>query len=233
VSEFENMKRLNLILAESALEIVPREIVDHPSVKRWAERRGKEPDKVLLDISYHYAAMRGLVNWDRRGRPDIVYVSLLNVLGSPLNREGLLQVYVHTLNDFVITLDPEIKLPRNYLRFLGLVEQLFDIGKVPPKGKWLMKLERKTLKNLLEELKPSKTIFLTEGGRKTKAGKLGVMIKEEENPSVVIGGFQKGEFKEENIKLADAKISLYKRALDAWVVAGIVVHEVGRALEIV
>ncbi|MDH5811993.1 MAG: hypothetical protein QXO54_03940 [Candidatus Methanomethylicaceae archaeon] len=227
------MKRLNLILAESALEVVPREIADHPSVKRWAEKRGKDPNKVLLDISFHYAAMRGLRDWDRRGRPDIVYVTLLNVLGSPLNREGLLQVYVHTLNDFVITVDPETKLPRNYLRFLGLMEQLFDIGKVPPTGKWLMKLEKKNLKNLLEELKPDKTIFLTEEGRKTKVEKLGAMIIKEDSPSVVIGGFQKGEFNEENMRLADAKISLYKKALDAWVVAGLVVHEVGRALEIV
>ncbi|MEM4721723.1 MAG: hypothetical protein QXT73_06670 [Candidatus Methanomethylicaceae archaeon] len=227
------MKRLNLILAESALEVVPREIADHPSVKRWAEKRGKDPNKVLLDISFHYAAMRGLRDWDRRGRPDIVYVTLLNVLGSPLNREGLLQVYVHTLNDFVITVDPETKLPRNYLRFLGLMEQLFDIGKVPPTGKWLMKLEKKNLKNLLEELKSDKTIFLTEEGRKTKVEKLGAMIIKEDSPSVVIGGFQKGEFNEENMRLADAKISLYKKALDAWVVAGLVVHEVGRALEIV
>ncbi|MCX8181653.1 MAG: hypothetical protein N3D12_00890 [Candidatus Methanomethyliaceae archaeon] len=227
------MKRLSLIIAESALEIVPKEIADHPSVKRWAEKRGKDPNKVLLDISYHYAAMRGLRDWDRRGRPDIVYVTLLNVLGSPLNREGLLQVYVHTLNDFVIALDPEIKLPRNYLRFLGLVEQLFDVGKVPPTGKWLMKLEKMSLKKLLEDLKPSKTIILTEEGRKIKVEKFGDMIIKEDSPSVVIGGFQKGEFKEEDLMLADAKISLYKKALDAWVVAGMVVHEVGRALKIV
>lgn len=227
------MKKLNMIIAESALEIVPREIVDHPSVKRWAERRGKEPDKVLLDISYHYAAMRELRDWDRRGRPDIVYVTLLNILGSPLNKEGLLQVYIHTIKDFVITVDPEIKLPRNYLRFLGLIEQLFEVGKVPPTGKWLMRLEKKSLKDLLNELKPSKTIFLTEGGRKIKGEKLGEIVTKEESPSVVIGGFQKGEFREENMKLADAKISLYKKTLDAWVVAYMVVHEVGRSLGIV
>ncbi|MGC8936601.1 MAG: 16S rRNA methyltransferase [Candidatus Methanomethylicaceae archaeon] len=227
------MKKLNMIIAESALEIVPKEIADHPSVKRWAERRGKEPEKVLLDISYHYAAMRGLRDWDRRGRPDIVYVTLLNILGSPLNKEGLLQVYIHTIKDFVITVDPEIKLPRNYLRFLGLIEQLFEVGKVPPTGKWLMRLEKKSLKDLLNELKPSKTIFLTEGGKKTKGEKLGEIVTKEEGPSVVIGGFQKGEFREENMKLADVKISLYKKALDAWVVAYMVVHEVGRSLGIV
>jgi len=222
-----------LIIAESALEIVPRGIASHPSVKKWAERRGKEPDKVLLDISFHYAAMRELKSWDRRGRPDIVFMTLLNVLGSPLNIDGKLQVYVHTINDFVITLDPEIKLPRNYLRFIGLVEQLFEIGKVPPTGKWLMKLEKKDLRTLLGELKPSKTIFFTEEGKKTKAERLGDLITREDNPAVVVGGFQKGEFNKENLKLADAVISLYKRTLDVWVVASIIVHEVGRALAMV
>lgn len=227
------MKRVNIILAESALETVPREIVDHPSVKRWAERRGKEPDKVLLDISYHYTAMKGLRDWDRRGRPDIVYVTLLNLLGSPLSKEGMLQVYIHTIRDFVIKVDRDIKLPRNYLRFLGLMEQLFDVGKVPPTGKWLMRLEKKNLRELFKEIESSKIIFLTEEGKRMKGQKFGEMVTEEENPSVVIGGFQKGEFKEEYLRLADHKVSLYKKALDAWIIASMVVHEIGRALRIV
>lgn len=227
------MKKMNLVIAKSALERVPSEIIDHPSVRSWARKRGKDPKKALLDISYHYAAMKGIKDWQRRGRPDIVYVTLLNLLGSPLNEEGMLQVYVHTLNDFVITVNPKIKLPRNYLRFLGLMEQLFEIGRVPPKGGWLMKLEKKKLDELMKELVPSKTIFLTEKGRRVKLEKLGTMISNEENPLLVIGGFQRGEFEEEELGLADDKISLYKKSLDTWVVASMVVHEVERVLRIV
>ncbi|MGQ9760132.1 MAG: 16S rRNA methyltransferase [Candidatus Methanomethylicaceae archaeon] len=227
------MKKVNIVIAKSALETVPKELVDHPSVKRWAEKRGKDPEKALLDISYHYAAMKGMRDWNKRGRPDIVYVTLLNLLGSPLNEEGMLQVYVHTVKDFVITLKPEINLPRNYLRFVGLMEQLFEVGKVPPKGRWLMRLERMRLEGLLKDLKPSKTIFLTEKGKRVGLEGFGAMISKEDNPLLVIGGFQRGEFEEEDLALADERISLYKKALDAWVVASMVVHEVERALRIV
>ena len=102
------MEILNIVLARSALETIPEEIVNHPSVKKWAERRRKDPRKLLLDMSYHYAAMRELKDWNKRGRPDIVHITLLNLLGSPLNNEGLLRVYVHTLNDYIITINPEI-----------------------------------------------------------------------------------------------------------------------------
>lgn len=227
------MKRINVVLAKSALELIPKEIVDHPVIKKWAERRKKRPEKMLLDISYHYAAMKKLKDWDKRGRPDIVHITLLNLLGSPLNEEGFLQTFVHTINDYLITINPETNLPRNYLRFLGLIEQLFEIGKVPPKGKWLMKMERKNIKELIEEIKPTTTIILTEKGKKMQLEELGNKIIREENPLIVIGGFQRGEFSEEDFKLASERISIYKKSLDTWVVASMIVCEVGRLLKIV
>ncbi|TRM90261.1 16S rRNA methyltransferase, partial [Sulfolobus sp. B1] len=53
---------VNIILLESAIELVPREIVDHPSVIKNAKRRGKKPEDTLLDISLHYHAMKSLEN---------------------------------------------------------------------------------------------------------------------------------------------------------------------------
>jgi rRNA small subunit pseudouridine methyltransferase Nep1 len=227
------MEILNIVLARSALETIPEEIVNHPSVKKWAERRRKDPRKLLLDMSYHYAAMRELKDWNKRGRPDIVHITLLNLLGSPLNNEGLLRVYVHTLNDYIITINPEINLPRNYLRFVGLIEQLFEIGRVPPKGNWLMKIEKKKLDRLLKEINPSKVIILTEKGKRIKLENFGKKILNEKNPLVIIGGFQRGEFSEEDLKLADEKYAIYKKSLDAWIIASMVVHEVERVMQIV
>ncbi|MBM5805588.1 MAG: 16S rRNA methyltransferase [Candidatus Verstraetearchaeota archaeon] len=223
---------INIVLAESALETVPREIADHPSVKRLAERRGKDPTSTLLDISYHYAAMKDLEDWDRRGRPDITYVTLLTLLESPLNREGRLSIYVHTVRDFIISVDPKVKLPRNYTRFEGLMEQLFEVFKVPPKGKPLMTLKRGTLKDLIRVVAPSRTFFLTEEGKRTKVEAFANKAVKEDRPLVVIGGFQRGEFSDENLRLADERVSVYKEPLDAWVVAGIIAHELERALGI-
>lgn len=221
---------INIVLAESALELVPKGLTDHPSVKRMAERRGKDPEKTLLDISYHYTAMKGMDGWDRRGRPDIAFIALLNLLESPLNKGGLLRVFVHTHQDYIISIDPRTKLPRNYARFCGLVEQLFEEGKVPPRGKPLMTLTRGTLPELVEQLNPSKTTLLTEKGKKWKLESFASKLAEEERPLVIIGGFQRGEFGKGDLAVADEKVSVYKEPLDAWVVASMVVHEVGRHL---
>jgi rRNA small subunit pseudouridine methyltransferase Nep1 len=224
---------INIVIGEAALETVPEEIADHPAVKKPAERRGKNPIGTLLDISYHYTAMKKLNNWDSRGRPDITFISLLNLLESPLNKEGRVRVYVHTLNNYALFIDPEINLPRNYSRFQGLMEQLFETGRVPPNGRPLITLGRGTLKDLIAKIGPSRTFFMTEKGRITRGEEFGCKIVREERPAIVIGGFQKGEFSREELGLADERVSLYKDPLDAWIIASMVAQEAARALSIV
>ncbi|MDI9608847.1 MAG: 16S rRNA methyltransferase [Candidatus Verstraetearchaeota archaeon] len=222
---------ITVIIGEAALETVPREIASHPSVTRLAERKGKKPEETLLDISFHYAAMKGLKDWERRGRPDITFLTLLDLLERPLNKESLLQVYVHTVNNFVIWVSPEINMPRNYTRFVGLVEQLFSVGRVPPKGKPLMLLKKGSIEDLVNGIEHSKVVFLTENGRKVKLERYFSELVKQENPVLVIGGFQRGEFKD--LSIADEQISVYKKPLDAWIVGSIVSHELERALGII
>ena len=81
---------LNLILVEAALELVPKRILRHPSVRRNAKRRGKPPEETLLNRSIHHSAMSRLENSEKRGRPDIANVCLLETQGSPLNKLGKL-----------------------------------------------------------------------------------------------------------------------------------------------
>jgi rRNA pseudouridine-1189 N-methylase Emg1 (Nep1/Mra1 family) len=56
------------------------------------------------------------------------------------------------------------------------------------------------------------------------------MIAKEDRPLIMIRGFQRGEFDKKDLELADEKVSVYDEPLDAWVVASMVVHEVGRNL---
>lgn len=58
-------------------------------------------------------------------RPDIVHQSLLMLFDSPLNRAGLLQVYVHTSNNVLIEINPQTRIPRTFKRFGGLMGKLF------------------------------------------------------------------------------------------------------------
>ncbi|XP_028910005.1 ribosomal RNA small subunit methyltransferase NEP1 [Ornithorhynchus anatinus] len=57
-------------------------------------------------------------------RPDITHQSLLMLMDSPLNRAGLLQVYIHTRKNVLIEVNPQTRIPRTFDRFCGLMVQL-------------------------------------------------------------------------------------------------------------
>lgn len=54
-------------------------------------------------------------------RPDITHQSLLMLFDSPLNRAGLLQVYIHTAKNVLIEINPQTRIPRTFKRFGGLM----------------------------------------------------------------------------------------------------------------
>jgi len=226
------LKRLILAVVEAAVELVPERIWDHPAVKAYASRRGKKPGEVLLDRSYHHAAMRNLKEAEQRGRPDITHFILLEALGSPLNRRGMLEVYVQTRSGHVIWINPETRLPRVYERFKGLIEKLYKEPVVEADGKILLKLERKGLTELIKEVKPDARILLSERGRLVKWGELGRLLTARERPMVMIGGFPRGDFHEETLRSAEEVISIWPEPLEAWVVASRAISIVEQAIGI-
>jgi hypothetical protein len=46
---------------------------------------------------------------------------LLTLLDSPLNKAGLLQVYIHTAKGVLIEVNPSVRIPRTFKRFSGLM----------------------------------------------------------------------------------------------------------------
>lgn len=207
---------LNLIVAEAELELVPGEIADHPAVLNHARRRGKKPTEMLLDSTYHHAALKKLSEGERRGRPDIVHVCLLNALESIANKEGRLRVYVHTRNDEVITIKPETRIPRNYNRFVGLMESLFKNGAVPEDLE-LLRIEELSLEGLLKRIGPDGVFIAHERGEPMKPRDLGKELSALENPAVIVGGFPHGDFRRID-GVEGRRVSLYKGPLMAWTV---------------
>ena len=63
-------------------------------------------------------------------RPDIAHQCLLMLQDSPLNRAGLLQVYVHTAKNVLIEVNPHVRIPRTFNRFCGLMGELFVLGQL-------------------------------------------------------------------------------------------------------
>lgn len=43
------------------------------------------------------------------------------LLDSPLNKAGLLQVYIHTIRNVLIEVNPHVRIPRTFKRFSGLM----------------------------------------------------------------------------------------------------------------
>jgi len=213
------LRRLHLLLAEAGLELVPRELWSHPAVRATARRRMKRPGEILLDVSLHRFAMSGLRDREKRGRPDIVHFCALLALGSLLNRAGLLEVHIHTYGGKVIGVAPHVRLPRNYNRFVGLMEQLLLEGRVPPGSKEpLLWVEEGGLEDLLKRASPSRVFLLSEKGSLRTAKALAEELVREEEPMAVIGCFQAGDFRDALYEIADEVVSISKATLDAWVV---------------
>ena len=217
---------LNLVLAESALEMIPRQLWRHPLIRKYAEKRRKKAQFLLLDRSYHHAAMKNLTESERRGRPDIVHFSLLEALGSPLSKEGLLQVYVHTRSDCVILANRETRLPRNYNRFLGLMEQLFELRQIPPEGSPLLRLlDGMSLAQLMEKVKPDYVMaFSRKGIPKTLEESISE-FSEKKKPLAIVGGFPHGTFSKAVTKLADQVVAIDREMLETWTVTARIIYE--------
>ena len=184
---------ISLIISESALELVPSELKHHSSVISHARRLGKNPSEILLDNSWHFAAMKGIDNEMKRGRPDLVHFSILEATTIPLYFQNKVKLFVHTIDDKIISFGEHVHIPKSYHRFAGVMEKLYREKKITSNtGDVLLKIEDKTFSELVDEINPSKIIGFSTGGNKNTYEKIATEIAD--NMCIVFGGFQKGHF---------------------------------------
>jgi rRNA small subunit pseudouridine methyltransferase Nep1 len=214
---------LSLIIAESALELVPSELQRHNSVIASARRLSKKPSEILLDISWHFAAMKGIKNEIKRGRPDLVHFSLLEACSIPLYFENKLNVFVHTIDDKVISIGRNVRLPKSYHRFTGLVEKLYSTGKIEEENNILLEIDKMSFGNLIKKIKPKRTIALSSKGIKSSYQEVAEEI--DNNTCLVIGGFSKGQFSEENRDYFNKMVLVDKNPLESHIIISRVLYE--------
>lgn len=164
----------------------------------------------LLNIDEH----RGILTRSGRdfstARPDITHQSLLMLFDSPLNRAGLLQVFIRTSNNVLIEINPATRIPRTFKRFAGLMVQLLH--------KYSITAAESSVK-LLKVIKNPVTDHLPPGCKKIlmsySADKVvppSKLVPEGDEPiCIVVGAIAKGaivtDYTEENISISNYPLS--------------------------
>ena len=114
IKEKDDQRRVIVILEKASLETVKTSKGFH-----------------LLNCDDHRGLHRKLNRDPINSRPDITHGELMALLDSPLNKAGLLQVYISTdKNNTLIEVNPRLRIPRTYKRFAGLVVQLLHKLKI-------------------------------------------------------------------------------------------------------
>lgn len=229
------MTQYFIILADTELELIPKELLNERCILNNARARGKAPERILLDASHHHPAFAKLPESERRGRPDIAHFFLLLCLDSDMSVQGNLRAFIHTRNDDVIAVNPETRLPPHYPRFVGLIESLYEQRVVPSRENPLLELRQGVpLATLVDALKPDETIVLTPSGQELSLAERFASLKAD-RVVVIIGGFSKGDFRSDMTKIRATKVSLGKRMLKAFTVTSKVlaaIEQAGRMPEV-
>ena len=86
---------------------------------------GKNPSEILLDNSWHFAAMKGINN-EIKEEDLISFIFLYwRQLQFHLYLQNKIKIYIHTIDDKVIYIGENVHIPKSYHRFDGLIEKLF------------------------------------------------------------------------------------------------------------
>ncbi|KAK5575154.1 hypothetical protein RB653_010410 [Dictyostelium firmibasis] len=78
----------------------------------------------LLNCDDHADILKKHGKEASEARPDILHQCLLALFDSPLNKAGLLQVFIKTTKNVLIEVHPQTRIPRTFSRFAGLMVQL-------------------------------------------------------------------------------------------------------------
>jgi len=149
-----SQRRLFVILEQACLEA-------YRISSAGKSKNGREGDVkyTLLNCDDHQGILAKTGRDIADARPDITHQCLLTLLDSPLNKAGLLQVYIHTAKGVLIEVNPHVRIPRTFKRFSGLMVQL--LHKLSIRGVNGPEKLLKVIKNPVTEHLPVNTVKLS------------------------------------------------------------------------
>jgi len=212
------------VIVRAALELIPKALWNHPAVKKWAETRRKHPSKMLLDQTLHFSAMRKLKNFENRGRADILHRALLTILDSRLSRRGLVSaIIIHTIEERYFIVKPNVRIPRHYFRFMGVMEDLLQRGVIQADNGEILMWEVASLDQILREFSISYIICLEVWGERKRI--IDILQQIKVNVAIIIGAAPHENIPEKFLKMANSIIEIdSERLTTSYVLCNLIVE---------
>ncbi|KDQ28877.1 hypothetical protein PLEOSDRAFT_1063626 [Pleurotus ostreatus PC15] len=210
-------RRLFVILEQACLEAYR---VSSGGGKGRYSKGGEEQVKyTLLNCDDHQGILAKTGRDIADARPDITHQCLLTLLDSPLNKAGLLQVYIHTAKGVLIEVNPHVRIPRTFKRFSGLMVQLLD--KLSIRGVNGPEKLLKVIRNPISDHLPANTFKITLSGDAPTVRLSNYLssVPQTHSIAVFVGAMARGkdDFADAYV---DEKISISEYSLSASVACG-------------
>ena len=201
-SKDKDTRRLVVVLSQACLET------------HKISTGGSGGDKfALLNCDDHQGLLRKMGRDIAEARPDITHLCLMTLLDSPINKEGRLQVFIHTARGVLIEVNPSVRIPRTFKRFSGLMVQLLhrlSIRSVNSEEKLL-----KVIKNPISDHLPTKCrkVTLSFDAEIRRVQDYVSTLDKDESICVFVGAMARGldnfadEFVDEKIGLSNYPLS--------------------------
>ena len=185
-------------------------ILEHANLELTKDKKNPE----LINSDDHQNIIKKMNKSLEDYRPDVLHQCLLNLFESPLNKAGLLQVFIRTKENVLIEISPKTKIPRTIKRFCGLMGQLLQKYRIRALNSSEVLL--KVIKNPITQYIPFGCPIISTS-EKSKTVKLDDYINnlKSNNVAFVVGAISKGDV---NIDYNTDTISISSFPLTAGIV---------------
>ena len=180
-------------------------ILEHANLELTKDKKNPE----IINSDDHRNLIKKMNKSLEDYRPDVLHQCLLNLFESPLNKAGMLQVYIRTKENVLIEISPKTKIPRTIKRFCGLMGQLLQKYRIRAMNSSEVLL--KVIKNPITQYIPFGCPIISTN-EKSKLIKLEDYIDnlKSNNVAFVVGAISKGDV---NIDYMTDTISISRLAL--------------------
>ena len=184
---------MNIIIAETAIDLVPDDWLTSPKIKKYYKKNKRKP---IIDGSIHQHLLKSIPLENRKDRPDILHFSLLLASGYQKIIPNLKLFFSTKTKTFEVM--PETKLPRSQYRFNGILELLLSNQNKSP-----------LIQNSnLPPLTVDNTILFSTKGRDLDPTDF-------QKSNFIFGGFAHGSFDDKKYSQFQ-KVKLIDQPLELW-----------------